>query len=325
MDTVMTPRSPAPHVFISHASADNERFVVAFATALRGQFGINAWLDVWELQPGDSLIQKIFAEGIGHANFVIIILSLHSVASRWVQQEIDAGFMQRMEGKAKIIPVLIENCEVPVALKATKYVRIPDLMHFDQELDEIVRLITGANQRPPLGKLPRHTTLAIDSIPGLTLIDSEVFHQSGACILQEGHLHIQPQQVLSRLSDSDISEAAMIESLLVLADRHLIKLTAHDGPEIYLYTLTEHGFENYGRRWIDDFDCLLNQTMLLCINNHLETNDAIAAALNQPPILMTMLLGILHWRRLLRITDFGHDGILVREVTIAGKRLAASL
>ena len=49
----------APKVFISHASEDKDRFVLGLATKLRDS-GVDAWLDKWEMLPGDSLVDKIF-------------------------------------------------------------------------------------------------------------------------------------------------------------------------------------------------------------------------------------------------------------------------
>ncbi len=51
-----------PKVFVSHASEDKERFVTEFSTKLR-ENGVDAWLDKWEMLPGDSLVDKIFEEG----------------------------------------------------------------------------------------------------------------------------------------------------------------------------------------------------------------------------------------------------------------------
>jgi hypothetical protein len=42
-----------PHVFISHASEDKDRFVLRFAERLRSN-GVNAWVDIWEVLSGDS-------------------------------------------------------------------------------------------------------------------------------------------------------------------------------------------------------------------------------------------------------------------------------
>ena len=68
----------SPKVFLSHASEDKDRFVLNFATKLM-QKGIDVWLDKWEILPGDSLIDKIFEEGIKNAQAVIVVLSTHSV------------------------------------------------------------------------------------------------------------------------------------------------------------------------------------------------------------------------------------------------------
>lgn len=48
----------SPKVFVSHASEDKDRFVLEFASRLRHK-GIDAWLDKWEMLPGDSLLDKI--------------------------------------------------------------------------------------------------------------------------------------------------------------------------------------------------------------------------------------------------------------------------
>lgn len=64
----------APKVFVSHASEDKERFVVEFARRLR-ENGVDAWLDQWEMKPGDSLVDKIFEEGLKEARAVIVVLS----------------------------------------------------------------------------------------------------------------------------------------------------------------------------------------------------------------------------------------------------------
>lgn len=62
-----------PKVFISHAAADKERFVIEFATRLRTN-GVDAWVDQWEMNPGDSLVDKIFAEGLGGCQAMVVVL-----------------------------------------------------------------------------------------------------------------------------------------------------------------------------------------------------------------------------------------------------------
>jgi TIR domain len=76
----------APKVFLSHASEDKQRFVLPFATSLREK-GIDVWLDKWEILPGDSLVDKLFEEGLKEAEAVLIVISAVSVTKPWVRQE----------------------------------------------------------------------------------------------------------------------------------------------------------------------------------------------------------------------------------------------
>src|ERR1043165_5720806 len=121
-----------PKVFVSHASEDKERFVMGFATRLRGK-GIDAWLDKWEILPGDSLIDKIFEEGIKDTQAVIVILSKNSVDKKWVREELNAAVVKKIEGISKLIPVVIDDCQVPEALQSTVWVKIKDLNNYEAE------------------------------------------------------------------------------------------------------------------------------------------------------------------------------------------------
>lgn len=106
-----------PKVFISHASEDRE-FTQDLATKLRSK-GVNAWLDVWEILPGDSLIDKIFEEGLKDAEGFIVILSRSSVNKEWVREELNAAMVKKINGLTKLIPVVLDDCEIPEGLNST--------------------------------------------------------------------------------------------------------------------------------------------------------------------------------------------------------------
>jgi len=127
----------APKVFLSHASEDKERFVLGFATKLRDS-GVDVWLDKWEMLPGDSLVEKIFEEGLKKAQAVIIILSLNSVNKPWVKEELNISVVNKISKGTKIIPVVIDHCEVPESLKSTIWERIPDISNYQESLDRVV-------------------------------------------------------------------------------------------------------------------------------------------------------------------------------------------
>lgn len=105
-----------PKVFLSHASEDKDRFVVDFARKLR-ENGVDAWLDQWEMRPGDSLVDKIFEEGLKEARAVIIVLSKVSVQKPWVREELNTSVVNRISRGTRLIPVIIDDCEVPESLR----------------------------------------------------------------------------------------------------------------------------------------------------------------------------------------------------------------
>ena len=107
-----------PKVLVSYASEDNSRFVVDFARRLR-ENGVDAWLDQWEMSPADSLVDKLFEEGLKDARTVIVVLSKSSVQKPWVREELNASVVNRISRGTRRIPVVIDDREVPESLRST--------------------------------------------------------------------------------------------------------------------------------------------------------------------------------------------------------------
>ena len=124
-------------IFISYSHKDKE-FVSKLASDL-WLYGIQSWVDVREIQVGDSLVKKI-SEGINDADHVLVILSAASVSSKWIQFEIQAAFTKDPAGaKRVLIPAVIEKVEIPAFLRHIKYVDFTE--SYEQGLNEIVRAI----------------------------------------------------------------------------------------------------------------------------------------------------------------------------------------
>jgi hypothetical protein len=109
-----------PRVFISYSHADSE-FVDRLAADLQGA-EIDVWIDKWEINVGESIVARINA-GIHESDFLIVVLSGHSVSSKWVMEELNAATVRNIEVTkgAFILPVLIEECSIPELLRHRKY------------------------------------------------------------------------------------------------------------------------------------------------------------------------------------------------------------
>ena len=106
-----------------------------FARQLR-ENGVDVWLDQWEMKPGDSLVDKIFEEGLKEARAVIIVLSTTSVQKPWVREELNASVVNRISRGTKLIPVVIDECEVPESLRSTVWQKVDSLEDYSRVCSE---------------------------------------------------------------------------------------------------------------------------------------------------------------------------------------------
>lgn len=145
-------------VFISHSSI-GKPFVERLATDLRTREGIDAWLDKWEILPGDRIPEKL-EEGLANAGIFLLILSPDSVNSQWVSYERDAWLTAQVDEEVRarqesrtpsrrLIPVLYKDCEKPFFLKSFLHVSIND-RNYEEGFQQLVRGMRGESGKPPL-------------------------------------------------------------------------------------------------------------------------------------------------------------------------------
>lgn len=106
-------------IFISYSTKDKaivERIYQDLSKA-----DVEVWLDEREIKVGDDIRQKI-EQGIKNFDFFGIVLSKSSVQSAWVQNELSAAYVKEMESKkVTILPIKIEECDVPALISGKKY------------------------------------------------------------------------------------------------------------------------------------------------------------------------------------------------------------
>jgi len=140
----------SPRVFLSWGSPD-EALATRLAEALQSK-GIETWFSEWEICPGDSFRQRIDA-GLGNATHFLVLLTPDSISRPWVNMEIDAGLIQKIEDGRKFIPLRagVEPNALPPLLRT---LHAPALEDFDRDVRQIVNDIYGVTRKPPLGAPP---------------------------------------------------------------------------------------------------------------------------------------------------------------------------
>ena len=123
-------------IFLSHNFTDKP-FVRRLAQDLQAA-GLRVWLDEAEMQFGDSLIEKI-QQGINEMEYLGVILSKHSVQSEWVRREVNIALQQEIEGKrVKVLPFLIDDCEIPLFLKDKLYADFRNQSRYETVLVQVL-------------------------------------------------------------------------------------------------------------------------------------------------------------------------------------------
>ena len=122
-------------VFISHNSADKP-FARRVAADLQ-RSGANVWLDEQQILLGSS-IQESIQQAIDKYDYLAVILSPESVASKWVRQELRQALDREISSdKVVVLPLLLRDCDIPGFLRDKKYADFRTDALYDPSLNDI--------------------------------------------------------------------------------------------------------------------------------------------------------------------------------------------
>lgn len=140
-------------IFVSYSRVDSD-FVYALGTAL-AKSNANVWIDKWELNVGDSLIDRI-QSAIESAGALLVVLSKASVESEWCKKELNAGLIRELEEKRVVVlPVLKEDCNIPMFLRDKLYADFRT--DFEEGFREILSAVAKVTN-PEQGRIRTDTT-----------------------------------------------------------------------------------------------------------------------------------------------------------------------
>lgn len=141
----------SPVAFLSYAS-ENKELAARIAKDFQKQ-GIETFFAEWEIGPGESIRAKI-DDGLGNCTHFVVLLTPESVEKPWVNTEIDAGFVAKVGGHCKFIPLRF-NLPVERLSPLLRALHAPALESYDGDISGVIDWIHGVSKKPPLGPPPR--------------------------------------------------------------------------------------------------------------------------------------------------------------------------
>jgi hypothetical protein len=133
-------------IFISYSRVDTE-FVTRLINDLSRQ-GLNIWMDQRNIGAGqrwDSIIQ----DALESCDIFMIVLSKYSVESENVLDELSFA----INGNKRIIPILLENCEIPYRLARIQFVNFAN--DYQTGFHHLISEITQQSPQRPITRKKR--------------------------------------------------------------------------------------------------------------------------------------------------------------------------
>lgn len=293
----------APKVFVSHASEDKARFVVEFARRLR-ENGVDAWLDQWEMKPGDSLVDKIFEEGLKEARAVIVVLSKTSVQKPWVREELNASVVNRISRGTKLIPVVIDDCDVPESLRSTLWQRVDDLADYNESLQRILSAIFDVDDKPALGSPPARFSGPTPVIVGLSRVDDLILRVIARRQVDEDSGLVVWSQLRTEPLLRDVPQQELLDSLEILEQHYFIKIGHVIGAPLSHVVLTDFGFQKFAEAYVDDYQDVVARIAALLVNENVRQNDELATRINKPRAFVDFVLNLMEANNHIKVSKY---------------------
>jgi hypothetical protein len=212
----------APRVFLSY-TADDIDLARRIAEALQASM-IETWWDRWCIYPGDSLRQKI-DEGLAECTHFLVLLTPKSIGKPWVNQEMDAGLVRKLNDQCKFLPVRYE-------LSASALPPLLAGMHSpsiegDKDITQLINDIYGVSRKPPLGKPPTAVQVAAETksgySPAATAIAGHFVENTQHALFADPQFTIEELAKETCLSIEDTNDALYeLSGFLKLSHNHVL-------------------------------------------------------------------------------------------------------
>ncbi|HET8657965.1 MAG TPA: toll/interleukin-1 receptor domain-containing protein [Micromonosporaceae bacterium] len=125
------------NVFVSYRWADGER-ARALAEAVRNA-GHEVWLDEWEINLGDSIVERI-ERGLQGASYVLVCYSDSGVMSPWMSREWMSSLARQLDGhRVRLLPLRLSGGEPPALLADIKYADLVE--NWDRGLRQVLAAV----------------------------------------------------------------------------------------------------------------------------------------------------------------------------------------
>jgi hypothetical protein len=282
-----------PKAFLSYAFEDRD-LAKHIAEGLMAN-GVDTWWAEWEIGSGDSLRRKI-EEGLTKCTHFIVLLTTTSINKPWVNQEMDAGLVRKIEERCRFIPLRhgLAAKDLPPLLSG---MLAPEIDANCTQLPALINEIHGVTRKPALGPAPVTKEIKTGYSVVATLLAKIFVTQSALGVFAD------PQYDEERLvSESGLTDEEVRDALYELRD---FFKESHFSAMVQSTLFAE--FDKFWKPWDPEKDALRLAADLVNDDDFPHAPEDIAARYEWEPRRLNPAIAYLSSRRLVTIMEgFAH-------------------
>ncbi|MCB1095153.1 MAG: toll/interleukin-1 receptor domain-containing protein [Verrucomicrobiae bacterium] len=282
----------ASTLFIAHSKEDRTRFVEPFSTALR-RVEVEPSADDWMLTGRDSLIDRIFREGLRDASALVVVLSRFNAAHEWTQYELEASVVERIDSISRLVVILLDGRIAPSGLPpGTPVLSV-------QQPGDMIELSTLLQELAPLfikGQVGQGASPHEDGqdanefhVPGLEAIDTTLLALACRSAIESNSLLVKAEDVNVLAEPLRLDPETFRLSLESLVDKGHVKARRANGGQISVMEIERESFGLYMNFVLDDFDEIVGDLAEEIVNG-VRDNESLVERSQLPSLVVTYIL-----------------------------------
>lgn len=135
-------RTAKPDIFISHSSKDKNKAL--HLAKILNYCAIDIWLDDWELEVGQSLMDEI-SKAMEDARYIAILITENYNQSVWTKTEYKKALSrEQKEQRTVMLPLIVGEAIIPDFLEDKIYIDLRE--HFFRGIINLVGMVHGISR-----------------------------------------------------------------------------------------------------------------------------------------------------------------------------------
>ena len=227
-----------------------------------------------------------------------------SVQKPWVREELNTSVVNRISRGTRLIPVVIDDCEVPESLRSTLWQKVDDLADYDQSLQRILSAIFDVDDKPTIGQPPARFSGSAPLISGLTRVDDLALRVIARVQIDEDAGLVDWDRLRAEPALQDVPQQELLDSLDILEQHDYIKIGRVLGAPLSHVVLTDYGFQEFAQAYVDGYQDVVGRIAALLVNEDVRQNEELATRVGKPRAFVDFVLNLLESNNHIKVSKY---------------------